>query len=117
MKTDTLMVGKNVNDVREGQFPLKIQRGGIEVKIYHRVEKQRYDCFTLAYYEKGLRHLKPFSSIEAAKDEAQEVLQRLILGEADLVIVHQDNVPTRNQLVTLWRFRKLSWLLNIGEVL
>ena len=87
MKTDTLLVGKNVNgNVQGGNFRLKFGAVESRVKIYHRVEKQRYGaCFTLAYYENGLRHLKPFSSLEAAKDEAQEVLRmRLVLGEADL---------------------------------
>jgi integrase len=85
MITNEILRAETVNGNAEGTFPIKIRRGGIEVKIYHRREKGRYDCFTVAYYARGKRELKPFSTLEAAKAEAQDVLQRLVQGEPEVV--------------------------------
>ena len=64
-------------------FPLVIRRAGIVVKIYYRKDKRGYDSYSVAHYEHGKRELKPFSALDAAKQHAQSVLQRLVHAEPE----------------------------------
>ena len=73
----------NVNGKKRRGFPLVLRRSGIEVRIYHRLEKGRYDCFTVTHYERGRRELKPFAKLQSAKDHAHAVLDRLVRREPE----------------------------------
>jgi len=64
-------------------FPMLIKRTGVEVKIYHRKDKGAYDSFSVAHYEHGQRVLKPFSTLDAAKEHAESVIKRLVRGEPE----------------------------------
>ena len=65
-------------------FPLLVKRGSVSVKIY-RTPTNGCESFTLAYYQDGVRKRPTFPTIEAAKDEADVIVNRLGSAEADVL--------------------------------
>lgn len=64
--------------------PLLVKRGSVSVKIY-RTPTNGCDSYTLAYYQDGVRKRPTFPTIQAAKDEADVIVNRLGSAEADVL--------------------------------
>jgi integrase len=62
--------------VKSIEFPQKVKRGSVVVKIY-RTPSHGCDSFTLSYYQDGVRKRPTFPSFEKAKAEAENVAGRL----------------------------------------
>ncbi len=58
------------------QFPHKVKRGSVTVKIY-RTPSHGCDSFTLSYYQDGVRKRPTFPDFENAKVEAELIATRL----------------------------------------
>ncbi len=65
-------------------FPLVVKRGSVSVKIY-RTPSNGCDSYTLSYYQDGVRKRPTFPTLQAAKDEANVVVNRLGNTDADVL--------------------------------
>lgn len=70
--------------MKKATFPLVVKRGSVSVKIY-RTPSNGCDSYTLSYYQDGVRKRPTFSTLQAAKDEANVVVNRLGNAEADVL--------------------------------
>ena len=66
---------------REQQFPVKVKRGSVEIKIY-RTTSRGYDQFTVSYYQDSQRKRIAFSTLEEAKSHAEIQATRLSSSDA-----------------------------------
>jgi integrase len=66
--------------VKKITFPLVVKAGSVSVRIY-RTPSNGCDSFTLSYYQDGLRKRPTFPTLQAARDEADIVVN--CLGNAD----------------------------------
>jgi hypothetical protein len=69
------------------KFPIVVKQGSVTVKIY-RTPSRGCEAYTLSYYQDGVRKRPTFTQLQAAKDEARIIVNRL--GNADT------DVLTRN---------------------
>ena len=65
-------------------FPIVVKRGSVSVKIY-RTPSNGCDSYTLSFYQDGVRKRPTFSTLQAAKDEANIVVNRLGNSDADIL--------------------------------
>jgi len=65
-------------------FPLVVKRGSVSVKIY-RTPSNGCDSYTISYYQDGVRKRPTFSTFQAARDEADVVVNRLGNSDADVL--------------------------------
>ena len=65
-------------------FPLVVKRGSVSVKIY-RTPSNGCDSYTLSFYQDGVRKRPTFATLQAAKDEADIVVNRLGNSDADVL--------------------------------
>ncbi len=66
------------------EFPQKVKRGSVIVKIY-RTLSHGCDSFTLSYYQDGVRKRPTFPTYEQAKGEAEIIANRLGNSDADVL--------------------------------
>ena len=66
------------------EFPQKVKRGSVVVKIY-RTPSHGCDSYTLSYYQDGVRKRPTFPDYELAKAEAEMVANRLGNSDADVL--------------------------------
>jgi len=70
--------------VKSSAFPIVVKRGSVSVKIY-RTPSNGCDAYTLSYYQDGIRKRLTFPSLQAARDEANVVVNRLGNSDADIL--------------------------------
>ena len=68
----------------KSKFPIVVKQGSVSVKIY-RTPSNGCDSFTLSYYQDGVRKRPTFSNLQAAKDEANVIVNRLGNSDADIL--------------------------------
>lgn len=66
------------------KFPMVVKQGSVSVKIY-RTPTRGCESFTLSYYQDGVRQRPTFTSLRAAKDEANVIVSRLGNTDADVL--------------------------------
>jgi integrase len=79
------------------KFPQRVKRGSCGVTIYETPSKGR-ELYTLCYYAEDGRRLRPtFSNYADAKQHADEVVEKLARGQADVLTLngHERAVYTR----------------------
>ncbi|HTY87018.1 MAG TPA: tyrosine-type recombinase/integrase [Candidatus Acidoferrum sp.] len=67
-------------------FPFVVKRGSVSVKIY-RTPSNGCDSFTISYYQDGVRKRPTFSTFQAARDEADVVVNRLGNSDSDILVL------------------------------
>ena len=65
-------------------FPLVVKSGSVSVKIY-RTPSNGCDSYTISYYQDGVRKRPTYPTFQAAKDEADVVVNRLGNADADVL--------------------------------
>ena len=65
-------------------FPIVVKQGSVSVKIYC-TPSRGCESFTLSYYQDGVRKRPTFATLQAAKDEADVVVNRLGNSDADVL--------------------------------
>ena len=66
------------------KFPILVKQGSVSVKIY-RTPSRGCESFTLSYYQDGVRKRPTFATLQAAKDEASVIANRLGNSDADVL--------------------------------
>jgi integrase len=66
------------------KFPIVVKQGSVAVKIY-RTPSRGCEAFTLSYYQDGVRKRPTFTQLQAAKDEARIIVNRLGNADADVL--------------------------------
>jgi len=62
--------------VKSTEFPQKVKRGSVIVKIY-RTPSHGCDSYTLSYYQDGVRKRPTFPTLKRAREEAESIAGRL----------------------------------------
>jgi hypothetical protein len=62
--------------VKSTEFPQKVKRGSVIVKIY-RTPSHGCDSYTLSYYQDGVRKRPAFPTLKRAREEAESIAGRL----------------------------------------
>ncbi len=70
--------------MKKNTFPLVVKRGSVSVKIY-RTPSNGCDSYTISYYQDGVRKRPTYPTFQAAKDEANIVVNRLGNADADVL--------------------------------
>jgi len=70
--------------VKKITFPLAVKRGSVSVNIY-RTPSNGCESYTLSYYQDGVRKRPTFATLQAAKDEANIIVNRLGNADADVL--------------------------------
>jgi hypothetical protein len=70
--------------VKKSAYPIVVKRGSVSVKIY-RTPSNGCDSFTLSFYQDGARKRPTFHTLQAAKDEANVIVNRLGNSDADVL--------------------------------
>jgi integrase len=65
-------------------FPIAVRQGSVVVKIY-RTPSHGCDSYTLSYYQDGVRKRPTFTELQAARDEANVIVNRLGNSDADIL--------------------------------
>jgi hypothetical protein len=79
--------------VKKSAFPIVVKRGSVSVKIY-RTPSNGCDAYTLSFYQDGVRKRPTFPTLQAAKDEANVVVNRLGNSDADILTLTSDRRRT-----------------------
>ena len=66
------------------KFPIVVRQGSVSVRIY-RTPSRGCDSYTLSYYQDGVRQRPTFASLQAARDEADVITNRLGNTDADVL--------------------------------
>ena len=66
------------------KFPIVVRQGSVAVKIY-RTPTRGCESFTLSFYQDGVRKRPTFTSLQAARDEANVIVGRLGNTDADVL--------------------------------
>ncbi len=66
------------------KFPIVVRQGSVTVKIY-RTPTRGCDAYTLSYYQDGVRKRPTFTRLQAARDEANVIANRLGNSDADVL--------------------------------
>jgi integrase len=66
------------------KFPIVVRQGSVTVKIY-RTPTRGCDAYTLSYYQDGVRKRPTFTQLQAAKDEANVIANRLGNSDVDVL--------------------------------
>jgi integrase len=66
------------------KFPIVVKQGSVTVKIY-RTPSRGCEAFTLSYYQDGVRKRPTFTQLQAARDEASIIVNRLGNSDADVL--------------------------------
>ena len=66
------------------KFPIEVRQGSVVVKIY-RTPSHGCEAYTLSYYQDGGRKRPTFTELQAARDEASVIVNRLGNSDADVL--------------------------------
>jgi integrase len=97
---------KRTRSEKSDDFPLTLKRGSSVVKIY-RHQDNGYEVYTLVYYLHGERKRPTFASLEAARDEADRVLDQINNGEPDVLTL------TNTERLAYLRAKQVLEKLNV----
>jgi len=73
--------------MKTAKFPIVVREGSVTVKIY-RIPSNGGDSYTLSYYQDGVRKRPTFNSLQAARDEANVVVNRLGKTDVDVLTLN-----------------------------
>ncbi len=70
---------------RRQKFPLVIQRGSVEVRVFKNTPSSGHTSYTINFYVDGERQRKTYSNFKEAKTEAEFLANKLAQGELNVV--------------------------------
>lgn len=93
------------------RFPKIIKRGSASVKIY-RGTTHDYETFTISWHEAGKRKRKTYSTLQAAKTEAEIIAT--MLSNADRLALELTGINRQEYLLATNELRELSIPLHLA---